>query len=338
MKQIWIRKAGEPDVLQIQDLPDPIPRTGEVRIRVAACGINFADVLGRMGIYPDAPKIPYVPGYEVAGRIDAVGQGVAGLKEGDEVMALTYFGGYSDVVCVPQKHVFRRLDWMPAEDGAAIPLNYLTAYLMLVVMGSLRQGSRVLIHGAAGGVGLAALDICRIVGATTFGTASPGKHAFLAERGLNHAVDYRRWDYERVLNDLTNQQGMDIILDPLGGVHWQKNYRLLQPTGRLICFGASSVSTGKRRSLRGMARLLFTMRYYSPLRLMNDNKGVLGFNLPRMWEEVAVQREGMQQLIGWYDEALFRPHIDTVFRFDQVAEAHHYLQDRKNVGKLLLVP
>ncbi len=338
MKQIWISKAGPPEVLRLQDASDPIPRTGEVRVRVQAAGVNFADILGRMGVYSDAPKIPYVPGYEVAGMIDVVGQGVPNLKEGDAALAVTRFGGYSDVVCVPDKQVYKRLGWMPPEDGAAIPVNYLTAYQMLMVMGALHPGDKVLIHGAAGGVGLAALDICRIVGAETFGTASPEKHEFLRARGLEHPIDYRNQDYERVINDLTAGKGLHIILDPLGGIHWQKNYRLLMPTGRLIHFGVSVIANGKKRSRWEMFKTMVRVPIYTPYTLMKDNKAVIGVNLASMWDHMALQRDWMQQIIAWYDEALFRPHVDKTFRFDDAAAAHHYLQDRKNTGKVLLKP
>ncbi|MBK8985065.1 MAG: zinc-binding dehydrogenase [Chloroflexi bacterium] len=338
MKQIWISKAGPPEVLKLQDAPDPIPRTGEVRLRVQAVGVNFADILGRMGVYPDAPRLPYVPGYEVAGVVDVIGQGVPNLKEGDGAMALTRFGGYSDVVCVPYKQVFKRLEWMPVEDGAAIPVNYLTAYQMLMVMGSLHPGDKVLIHGAAGGVGVAALDICRIIGAETFGTASPEKHEFLRARGLDHAIDYRNMDYERVINDLTAGKGLHIVLDPLGGKHWQKNYRLLMPTGRLVHLGVSAIANGKRRSRWEMFKTMVQVPIYTPFSLMRDNKAVLGVNLGHMWDHADLLRGWMRQIVSWYDEALFRPHIDKTYRFDDVAAAHHYLQDRKNVGKVLLKP
>ena len=322
MKQVWITKAGPPEVLKLQEAPDPVPRTGEVRLRVEASGVNFADILGRMGVYPDAPAIPYVPGYEVAGTIDLLGQGVTGLKEGEKVMALTHFGGYSDVVCVPYRHVFTRLEWMSAADAAALPLNYLTAYLMLVVMGSLRAGSRVLIHGAGGGVGLAALDICRILGAQTYGTASPGKHPFLRERGLTHALDYVSPDYEQALMDLTGGAGVDIVLEPQGGPHWRKNYGLLAPTGRVIYFGISYVAAGKKRSLRQMFNLLRNLPFFTPIKLINENKGVMGFNLVHLWDEVDLLRAAMAQIIDWYDAALFRPHIDRSFRFHEAdAEA-----------------
>lgn len=322
----------------MQEAADPTPGNGQVRIRVAASGVNFADLTGRMGMYGDAPDIPYVPGYEVAGVIDQVAQGVGDWQEGDEVLALTHFGGYSDVVCVPHKQVFRRLAWMPAEDGAALPVNYLTAYMMLVVMGSVRSGDRVLIHGAGGGVGIAALDICNILGAETIGTASAHKHDFLLERGLSHAIDYRERDYEPVVKELTGGKGVQAALDPLGGKHWRKNYRLLAPAGRLVHFGVSSMVGGERRSWRRMLKSLLHLPFYTPIRLMNANKAVIGVNLGRMWQRAAMMGEWMRQIIAWYDEALFRPQVDRIFPFTQAAEAHRYLQARQNVGKVLLVP
>jgi len=338
MKQIWISKIGPPEVLKLQEMPDPIPRTGEVRLRVQAAGVSFPDITGRMGVYADAPLIPYVPGFEVAGVVDVIGQGVPDLKEGDAALALTRFGGYSDVVCVPYKQVYKRLEWMTAEDGAALPVNYLVAYQMLMVMGSLRRGDKVLIHGVAGGVGLAALDICRIVGAETFGTASPEKHDFLRSRGLDHPIDYRNLDYERVVNDLTAGKGVHIVLDRLGGRDWFKNYRLLMPTGRLVHFGVSAMEKGKRRSRWQMFKTKLQVPFYTPFKLMDDNKAVMGVNLGRMWEHADLQRDWMQQIVAWYDEVLFRPHIDKIYRFDEAAAAHHYLQERKNLGKVLLKP
>jgi NADPH:quinone reductase-like Zn-dependent oxidoreductase len=340
MKQVWIRKAGAPDVLHLEETPDPVPGNGEVRIKVAAAGVNFADVLGRMGLYPDAPTIPYVPGHEVSGVIDAVGQGVTRLHEGDRVFALTHFGGYSSVVCVPHKQVFKGYDWMSDYDAAAIPVNYLTAYLALVVMGSLRKGDTVLIHGAAGGVGLAALDICKIMGARTIGTASAGKHAFLQARGLDTAVDYRHpdRDYELVVRELTSGRGVNLVLDSLGGRHWLKNYRLLAPLGRLVVFGASSFAPGKKRSLWSILQGRLREPRFTPLQLLDDTKGVLGVNINRLWDRPELLRDYMAQIVTWYDAAEFRPHIDEVFKLTDAADAHHYLQERRNVGKVLLVP
>ena len=153
MRQIWITKSGASQVLQIREAPTPVPANGEVRIRVKSSGVSAADIMGCTGRLRDAPGIPYVPGYEIAGTIDAVAQGATGFKEGDDVLAITRFGGYSDIICVPYRQVFERLEWMSFLDGAALPFDYLTAYAALIITGSLHQGDLVLIHDAAGGIG-----------------------------------------------------------------------------------------------------------------------------------------------------------------------------------------
>jgi len=338
MQQIWINKPGLPENFRLENNPDPVPRSGEVRIRVQASGVCFADLVARMGLDRDAPPFPFVPGLEVAGVVDLVAQGVPTLKEGDAVVALTQFGGYSDVICVPYRQVYKRLDWMSAEDGAAIPVDYLLAYLSLVVMGSLRAGDRVLIHNVGGGLGLAALDVCRILGAEIYGTASPEKHEFLLARGLNHPIDYRNFDYERVVKDLTGGHGVQIILDSLGGVHWPKNYRLLMPTGRLIHVGLSNMIPAKSHARLRYWREMIMMPFYTPLRLMRDNKAVMGVNVQHLWAHANMLRPWLQQVITWYDDALFRPHIDATFPFADVSQAHYYLHNRKNKGKVLLIP
>lgn len=338
MRRVWISKAGAPEVLKLQSDPDPIPKNGEVRIRVQAAGVSFADAYGRMGLDRQAPAIPFVPGMEVAGVVDLVSQGVTTLKEGDPVLAIMPYGGYSDTVCVPHRQVYKRLDWMSAEDAAAIPVDYMLAYIMLVKMGSVQAGDRVLIHNAGGGLGLAMLDVCKIIGAETYGTASPEKHPFLTERGLLHAIDYQHDDYEKVVKDLTNGQGVHLVLDTLGGIHWPKNYRLLQPTGRLIHAGFSSMAPNKKGSLLRYWRGLLMLPFYTPLQLMRDNKAVMGVNLPNLLESVPEQRPYLEQIIAWYDDALFRPHIDKTFALSDAAAAHHYLHNRRNKGKLLLIP
>ncbi len=195
MKQIVISKYGDTDVLKIQEAKDPEPLTGEVLIKVKAIGINFADIMARKGLYPDAPKPPCVVGYEVSGIIEAVGKGVESSLVGKSVLALTRFNGYSDKVCLPETNVFTIPESLDFERAAAIPVNYLTAYQLICVMGGLKKGESVLIHNAGGGVGLAALDIALHLEATTYGTASAGKHSFLEERGLNHPIDYRNQDF-----------------------------------------------------------------------------------------------------------------------------------------------
>lgn len=340
MRQIWITRSGSPEVLVERTAPEPLPRSGEVRIRVEASGLNFADVRARLGMLRGVPDVPFVPGAEVAGIVDMVGQGVPPqeLAEGDAVLAATRYGGYSDVVCVPWRQVFRRLDWMSAQDAAALPVNYVLAYVLLVIMGSARKGDSVLIHSAAGATGLAALDICRIIGCQTFGTAALEKHGFLLERGLDYPIDYYHYDYAQEVRRIRGGQGVQIILDSLGGSYARRNYRLLMPTGRVLHYGFGDTVPRNAHGLWEGLRRRIAAPLYSLEQLRTDSKGVLGVDLAQLWGEGELLRGAMTQIITWYDEALFRPQIDRIFSFQEVAVAHRYLQERKNTGKVLLVP
>jgi synaptic vesicle membrane protein VAT-1 len=340
MRQIWISKAGPPEVLQVKEAPDPPPAAGELRIRVEASGVNFADIMGRLGLYPDLPRIPVVPGYEVAGRVDAVGPGIDASWMGRDVFASTRFGGYTDVVCVPQVQVFPRPPNMSAEEGASIPVNYLTAWQLIVVMGGLKAGETVLVHSAGGGVGIAATQIAKHIGAKVIGTASAGKHEELRALGVHHLIDYRTEDFERRAREITGGRGVELILDAVGGDSLKKGYRLLAPTGRLGIFGASSAATSKGAGYLGMVSMLASTPWvqFNPLSLMNANKGVFGVNLGHMWGEFDRMRSWMEQLLSLWDNGVIKPKIARVFKFDEAAAAHHFIQDRKNIGKVLLAP
>jgi len=339
MQQVWITRVGPPEVLELREAPDPTPKPGEVLIRVRALGVNFADIMARLGLYPDAPKLPAVVGYEVAGDIAAMGSGVT-RTIGEKVFAITRFGGYSDKVCVPTAQAVPLPESMSYEEGAAVPVNYLTAYQMLVQMGSLKSGERVLVHSAAGGVGLAAIDLCRIQGAEVFGTASASKHTFLRERGVAHVIDYRTQDYEAEVKRLTGGRGVHIVLDAMGGEHWKKGYRCLAPSGRLVMFGLSSAATGKTRSILSLLKTLLRTPLFSfpPLRLINDNKALVGVNLGHMWGETELLTSWLLQLLAWYRGGKIRPTVGARFPLAEAAAAHHYIQERRNIGKVVLVP
>ncbi|MBK5106469.1 MAG: zinc-binding dehydrogenase [Burkholderiales bacterium] len=340
MRQIWIMKAGAPEVLTLKEAPDPAPRSGELRIRVEASGVNFADILGRMGIYPDLPALPVVVGYEVGGRVDAVGDGVEAAWLGRDVFAMTRFGGYADVVCVPENQVFARPPGMSAEQGAAIPVNYFTAWQLVVVMGALRAGETMLVHSAGGGVGIAATQIAKHIGAQVIGTASTAKHEQLRSLGVDHLIDYRNEDFEARTREIMAGRGVELILDAVGGASFKKGYRLLAPTGRLGMFGISSAATGKERSIISMLRTVASMPWFqfTPLALINQNKGVFGVNLGHLWKELERIRGWSDSLLELWDQGVVRPQIARTFRFEEAAAAHHYIQDRKNIGKVLLVP
>jgi NADPH:quinone reductase-like Zn-dependent oxidoreductase len=338
MRAIITTRNGDVDVMKVEMRPDPVPASGEILIRVKAAGLNFADILARQGLYPDGPPKPCIMGYEISGTVEAVGAEVAPGLIGKPVFALTRFGGQAELVTVPLSQAFEKPEQLSFEQCAAVPVNYLTAWALLVTMGGLKKSESVLIHNAGGGVGLAALDIARQIGATTYGTASAGKHEFLKARGLDHAIDYRRQDWLTVLMDLTGRRGVELVIDPLGGSSWKQSYRALRSTGRMGVFGMSTASAngimGKLRALKALAQ---TPRFH-PLSLMNRNRGVFGLNLGHLWDEGDKIALWMEDILRGIDEGWIQPYVDHTFSFDQAGEAHRYLEARKNTGKVVLVP
>jgi NADPH:quinone reductase-like Zn-dependent oxidoreductase len=324
--------------MKVEERADPRPTAGQALIRVKAAGLNFADILARQGLYPDGPPKPCVMGYEVAGIVESAGDGVDQNLIGKAVIAMTRFGGQAELVAVPATQIFDKPDSLTFEAGAAIPVNYLTAWALLVTMGGLKPDEAVLIHNAGGGVGLAALDIAKHIGAKTFGTASAGKHEFLRARGLDHPIDYRNQDWLPVLKNLTNGRGVELVIDPLGGESWKKSYRALRATGRMGVFGMSVASaSGIKGKLRALKAIL-TMPRFNPIGLMNRNKSVFGLNLGHMWGEGEKVAGWTSEIMRGVAEGWVRPHVDRVFPFDQIREAHAHIEGRKNIGKVVLVP
>ncbi|HEX3451746.1 MAG TPA: zinc-binding dehydrogenase, partial [Solirubrobacteraceae bacterium] len=266
MKAVVITKHGGPGVLQVQERPDPVLGAGEVRIEVAAAGINFADVMARLGFYPDAPKTPCVVGYEVSGTVLELGEGVDGFDVGERVLASTQFGGYASEVAVPVSDVVALDERLSFEQGAAIPVNYGTAWAGLIGYGNVQPGERVLIHSAGGGVGIAATQIAKRAGAEVYGTASPGKHARCLELGVDHAIDYTKPGWERGLPTF------DVIMDAIGGKSFRRSYGMLRAGGRLVAFGVSAVVAGERRSPVSALRTVLTMPRFNMVKQISESK------------------------------------------------------------------
>ncbi len=338
MRQIVNTASGGVEVLKVQEAPEPRPGKGEVVVKVKAAGLNFADILARQGLYPDGPKKPCVMGYEVSGVIAAVGAEVDQQFLGRPVLAMTRFLGQAESVVVAANQLFDKPEALSFEEAAAIPVNYLTAYALLQVMGSLHAGESVLIHNAGGGVGLAAIDIAKKIGATTYGTASPGKHEFLRARGLDHPIDYRNQDWLPVLKQLTGDRGVDLVIDPIGGSHWKKSYAALRHTGRLGMFGVSVASANGLKGKLKMIKAAAQMPRFHPIGLLNKNRGVFGLNLGHMWHEPEKVASWMMAILDGVEDGWIRPHVDKTFSFEQAGDAHSYLESRKNIGKVVLVP
>jgi NADPH:quinone reductase-like Zn-dependent oxidoreductase len=336
MRQAVISRHGPPEVFDVRESPDPSPGEGEVRIRVRAAGINFADVLARLGLYPDAPNPPCVVGYEVAGRIDAIGRAVTGFHGGDRVLALTRFGGYSDVVTVPAGQVFRFPDALSDAEAAAVPVNYLTAAIALYRMAALAPGETVLIQNAGGGVGIAAIQLARLRRATVLGTASSGKHAALRSFGVEHPIDYRSGDVAQAVREITKGRGVDVILDPIGGRSFLASYRMLAPLGRLIMYGLSAAAPGERRSWLRVLRAWFATPRFDPLSLINRNRGVFGLHVGHLWDQRSRLAPLMDMLLSELRAGRLAPVVARTFPLERAADAHRYLQSRQNIGKVVL--
>jgi NADPH:quinone reductase-like Zn-dependent oxidoreductase len=334
---------GGPEVLQVQGRPDPPVGPGEVRIAVKAAGINFADTMARVGLYPDAPKPPCVMGYEVAGEVESLGEGVSDFAVGDRVMAGTRFGGQAELVTVPAEQVLSLPDRLSFEQGAAFPVNYGTAYAALIIMGSLRKGDRVLIHAAAGGVGIAATQIARNVGAEIFGTASPAKHDAIRAQGVTHAIDYRSQDFAAEAMRLTGGEGVDLVIDALGPTSFRKDYRLLRSGGRLVMYGLSEVTKESGRdipaALKSLVKMpLATIPWWKSLALMNENKGVFGLNMLKWWDREGSLDRVTEPLMADLEAGRLEPVVAEAFPFERAGEAHEFIAQRRNVGKVVLFP
>ncbi|OBI99036.1 zinc-binding dehydrogenase [Mycobacterium asiaticum] len=334
MRAVVITKHGDPSVLKVQERPDPPPPgPGQMRIDVRAAGVNFADHLARVGLYPDAPKLPAVVGYEVAGTVAAVGDGVDPGRVGERVLAGTRFGGYAEIVNVAAADAVALPDSTSFEQGAAVPVNYATAWAGLHGYGSLRAGERVLIHAAAGGVGIAAIQFAKAAGAEIHGTASPGKHAKLTELGVHRAIDYRRDGWWKGL------EPYDLVLDALGGTSLRRSYSLLRPGGRLVGYGISNMQEGEKRSLRRVApHALAMLRGFNLLDQLSESKIVIGLNMLKLWDDRGTLEPWITPLSQALHDGTASPIVHAAVPFAEAPEAHRILAARENIGKVVLVP
>lgn len=337
MRCVVLTGYGGYNKLEVQKYAKPKPMNGQVVIRVHASGLNFADIIQRQGIYPSPKKPPFIPGMECAGIVEELGEGATELEVGSRVVCLTGQGAWSEYACVPAKSCFVIPDSMSFEDAAAIPITYLTAYFMLFLCASLGQRKSVLIHMAAGGVGIAAAQLCKTVeGVTTFGTASAFKHETILANGIDHAIDYRTVDYVQEVKKIC-PEGVDIVLDSLGGADTKKGYNLLRPMGIIVCFGNASAVT-ETKSVFTSAKNWFQGATFNPLQLLRDSKTVCGFHLAQMHSHPELLKSGMEHILDLYTDGKIKPHIDEVFALEEVGKAMQRMHQRKNVGKIIISP
>ncbi|PKL74689.1 MAG: hypothetical protein CVV27_19220 [Candidatus Melainabacteria bacterium HGW-Melainabacteria-1] len=331
-----IPRSGGFDVFEKVAVPRRVPGPGEVAIDVVACGVNFADTLMRMGMYPEAPKTPFVPGYEVAGTVAAVGSEVQGIALGDRVMAATHFGGYTSYAIAEADKTLPIPEGMDFETAAGLLVNFMTAWVALHEMSRVRQGDHVLIHGIAGGVGLAALQIAKNAGCTVYGTAgSQEKLDYAASKGMDYGVNYRKSDFVADIRLNVARRPLDAILDPLGGDNIAKGRKLLKPTGRVIVYGMASAVKGEKAHKIASLIAGLKMFHVNILSLFSQNHGIYGLNVLRLWPFDTMRRCG-EAILAEFAAGRLEAKIDKVFALEQCGEAHRYLQDRRNIGKVVL--
>ena len=322
MRAVVCRAWGPPESLEIDDVPEPLPGPDEVLIRVQACGVNFADALIVQGRYQEKPPLPFVPGLEVAGEIVAMGDYVAGFATGQRVVALCATGGYAEMATAPAAVTIRIPDDMPYETAAGFMVAYGTAHVALEHRARLRAGETLLVHGAGGGVGLAAVEVGKAMGATVIATAgSEDKRALARAHGARHVIDYRAGPFKDIVKALTDDRGADVVFDPVGGKVLAQSMRCIAWEGRLLVIGFAAGDIPEVPA--GL--------------VLVKNIGMIGvyWGAYRMHEPEIITAS-LRRLFTWFEEGALRPVISDTLPLERVAEAMQRLLGREARGKIVL--
>jgi NADPH:quinone reductase-like Zn-dependent oxidoreductase len=322
---------GGPEVLKVVDGEIPAPGPGQVRVKNLASGVAYADVLMRHGLYPKTAAFPFAPGYDIVGDVDAAGEGVADFKPGQRVAALTMIGGYAQYTVVPTAHLVSVPTNLDPAEAVSLVLNYVTAYQMVHRVARLQSGQSLLIHGAPGGVGTAALELGKIANLKMFGTASKGKHPLVASLGAT-PIDYRSENFVERIRELS-PGGVEAVFDPIGGKNWLASYRCLRAGGSLVCYGASAaVAEGKLAAGLGFATLAL-------LKLIPDGKHASWYNVKHLRDQRPQDfREDLSKLFALLANRQIQPVIATRLPLREAARANQMLEQAQVSGKIVLLP
>jgi len=336
MKAVFLTKSGGPDTVEVRETAMPISDGRKTLVRVVAAGLNYADVVIRSGLYPDAPRFPFIAGYEFSGIVETPNRS-SRFATGDRVMGVTCFGAQAEYVLLDDDQLFPMPHGMSFEEAAALPVNYLTAYFALFRLGNLRSGERVLIHSCAGGVGTAAVQLAQTEKAEIFGTtSSPHKIAYLESLGVQHPINYKDRDFAKEIRSVVGDKGIDMVLDPIGGKVFRKSFELLARGGRIICYGVTDLISGGRRNLPKVFWKYLNLPRLKVLDLIQNNRGVFGLALNRLVGEIELIAGPLRELINLYAQGIIKPKISAVFRAEKANEAHRLMESGKSTGKLIL--
>jgi NADPH2:quinone reductase len=337
LKAAVVSHYGGPEVLTIRDMQTPTPLPKEILVRIQAIGLNFADIFGRFGVYPGTPKPPFIPGLEFAGDVVKIGAEVKRFQGGERVMGYCRQGSHAEFVAVDESFAVTLPLLMSYEIGASFLATYLSAYHGIIRLANLRRGEKLLVHAAAGGVGISTVQLAKHIGAEIFGTAGSAEKLSLArDQGADHVINYNEGDFAEEIRSLTNGYGVDVVMDSVGGEVYKKSWQLLAQMGRYILYGVSAVTGKGALSKIKAARVFSFMKPIFPQSLLHANKGLFGFNLGTLRGKENYFFEAVTELLKLYEQGTLRPLIGKIFPFDQIVEAHQYLQSRQSVGKVIV--
>lgn len=329
---VMVTRHGGSEVLQVMAVDLPEPKAGEVRIKTLTAGVSFTDILIREGLYPGIPKVPFAPGYQVVGEVDRIGPTVTTLQPGQRVAALTVVGGYSEFLCLPATECVPIPASVDAAEAVCLVLQYVTAYQLLHRVAQVQPGHRVLIHGAAGGVGTALLQLGKLAGLATYGTASPAKHELVRSLG-GIPIDYQQSDFVEQIYALTGD-GVDAVFDGIGGAHLADSYRALKPQGQLVSYGFSfALATHRYR----MLKFAFSFTLMALLKLLPDQRRVHFYSITSLKQQHPEWfREDLSRLLQWLAEDKIHPIISDRLPLTAAALAHEKLEKGAIQGQLVL--
>lgn len=341
--KVVIHRAGSYDRLTLETGPTPTPGPREVRIEVKAAGVNYADVIVRMGLYASAKELvgwPITPGFEVAGVVSAVGAEVDDLEVGTRVFAVSLFGGYASDLVVPRHQVFAIPDSMSFVEAASVPVVALTAWFALFELAHPRPGAKVLIHSAAGGVGLSLVQMAKIAGCEVVGVVG-GSHKVETAKahGCDHVIDKSTQDLWAEAERLA-PEGYDVVLDANGVATLKDSYAHTRRAGKLVVYGFSTMmpKTGGRPSYLKLAVDYLRTPRFNPLDMTNESRSVLAFNLSYLFDRRDILEDSMRDIATWLAEGKLRPAPATEYPLGEIAAAHRDIESGRTVGKLVLVP
>lgn len=335
MKGIYIVKHGDADeAFEVRDTPKPVPKPGEVLVKVEGFGLNFADVMARKGMYEDAPPMPSLIGYDVVGTVERVGSNVTHLFEGDRVTALTRFGGYAEYALTDARAAAKISDKLSIPVATSLTTQYCTAYYCAAEVVNLFEGDRVLIHSAAGGVGTALMQYAKYKKCEIFATTgSSSKVEMLKQMGAHHVIDTSKEDFEDYIETNTKGDGVDVIFDAVGADFMRRGIKALAPGGRIVCYGAAQMTDATNIFSKIAKGLQFGI--YHPAVFMMASKSLIGVNMLRIADgKPEVLKRCLQNVVRLVEEGVFQPQEGKLFKADDIADAHKYLESRKSTGKV----